>query len=180
MCALSMEVKLVSDSMNHFGDGKSNWKVPCPFQTQQYILVKRKHQALAMAFTESRVLIPNSFAIPVPTVLQCSCSIVYPCLSWHAQFNFFQPTPVGSDRSPLWLLSDCRARDLSVVQGRTNCMCPSLMGRGSYRAKRLKNLKLVLLPFQQESLHWMRLQEKGEWRCGMLAVCSTQSFNGVR
>jgi len=38
------------------------------------------------------------------------------------------------------------------------------------RAEQPKNLKLVLLPFQQESLYWMRLQEQGEWRGGMLAV----------
>ncbi|KIM45770.1 hypothetical protein M413DRAFT_440809 [Hebeloma cylindrosporum] len=31
------------------------------------------------------------------------------------------------------------------------------------------NLKLTLLPFQQESLFWMRMQEKGIWSGGMLA-----------
>ena len=30
-------------------------------------------------------------------------------------------------------------------------------------------LKLKLLPFQQESLHWMKEQEKGNWKGGMLA-----------
>lgn len=34
------------------------------------------------------------------------------------------------------------------------------------------NLKLTLLPFQQESLYWMREQEKGIWRGGVLAVRS--------
>jgi len=32
------------------------------------------------------------------------------------------------------------------------------------------NLKLTLLPFQRESLYWMRQQEKGLWHGGMLAV----------
>ena len=31
-------------------------------------------------------------------------------------------------------------------------------------------LKVTLLPFQQESLFWMRKQEKGVWKGGMLAV----------
>jgi DNA repair protein RAD16 len=34
-----------------------------------------------------------------------------------------------------------------------------------------RNLKLTLLPFQKESLFWMRNQEKGIWHGGMLAVC---------
>ncbi|KAF5364376.1 hypothetical protein D9756_000893 [Leucocoprinus leucothites] len=37
------------------------------------------------------------------------------------------------------------------------------------RAEQPKRLKLTLLPFQQESLYWMRQQEQGEWRGGMLA-----------
>jgi len=38
-------------------------------------------------------------------------------------------------------------------------------------------LKLTLLPFQQESLHWMKKQEKGVWAGGMLAVsyCETET-----
>lgn len=32
-----------------------------------------------------------------------------------------------------------------------------------------QGLKLKLLPFQQESLHWMKEQEKGTWKGGMLA-----------
>jgi DNA repair protein RAD16 len=36
------------------------------------------------------------------------------------------------------------------------------------------NLKLRLLPFQQESLFWMRKQEKGIWSGGMLAVYTQQ------
>jgi len=32
------------------------------------------------------------------------------------------------------------------------------------------NLKLKLLPFQLESLFWMKKQEQGVWRGGMLAV----------
>lgn len=38
------------------------------------------------------------------------------------------------------------------------------------QAEQPKNLKLTLLPFQKESLYWMRKQEQGEWRGGMLAV----------
>lgn len=32
------------------------------------------------------------------------------------------------------------------------------------------NIKLTLLPFQRESLHWMKKQEEGVWKGGMLAV----------
>jgi len=32
------------------------------------------------------------------------------------------------------------------------------------------NLKLKLLPFQLESLLWMKEQEQGDWRGGILAV----------
>lgn len=38
------------------------------------------------------------------------------------------------------------------------------------KADQPANLKVTLLPFQQESLHWMREQEKGIWCGGMLAV----------
>jgi DNA repair protein RAD16 len=38
------------------------------------------------------------------------------------------------------------------------------------KAEQPANLKLTLLPFQQESLFWMRKQEKGIWHGGMLAV----------
>ena len=31
-------------------------------------------------------------------------------------------------------------------------------------------IKVTLLPFQQESLYWMKEQEKGQWKGGMLAV----------
>jgi DNA repair protein RAD16 len=31
-------------------------------------------------------------------------------------------------------------------------------------------LKVALLPFQRESLYWMREQEKGIWNGGILAV----------
>jgi DNA repair protein RAD16 len=31
------------------------------------------------------------------------------------------------------------------------------------------SLKLTLLPFQKESLYWMKQQEKGPWKGGMLA-----------
>ncbi|KAF8164913.1 SNF2 family N-terminal domain-containing protein [Crassisporium funariophilum] len=37
------------------------------------------------------------------------------------------------------------------------------------KAEQPANLKLTLLPFQQESLFWMRKQEKSIWRGGMLA-----------
>ncbi|KAF7969408.1 hypothetical protein HWV62_27403 [Athelia sp. TMB] len=37
------------------------------------------------------------------------------------------------------------------------------------KAEQPANLKVTLLPFQQESLHWMREQEKGIWSGGMLA-----------
>ena len=39
------------------------------------------------------------------------------------------------------------------------------------RAEQPANLKLTMLPFQLESLFWMRNQEKGIWNGGMLAVC---------
>ena len=39
------------------------------------------------------------------------------------------------------------------------------------KAEQPANLKVTLLPFQQESLYWMRKQEQGVWRGGMLAVC---------
>lgn len=39
-------------------------------------------------------------------------------------------------------------------------------------AKQPSNLKLTLLPFQRESLFWMRKQEQGIWHGGMLAVRS--------
>ncbi|KAF8966406.1 SNF2 family N-terminal domain-containing protein [Flammula alnicola] len=38
------------------------------------------------------------------------------------------------------------------------------------KAEQPANLKLTLLPFQQESLFWMRKQETGIWRGGMLAM----------
>ncbi|KAF9458012.1 SNF2 family N-terminal domain-containing protein, partial [Collybia nuda] len=37
------------------------------------------------------------------------------------------------------------------------------------KAEQPSNLKLTLLPFQQESLYWMRKQEQGIWHGGMLA-----------
>ncbi|KAJ3505689.1 hypothetical protein NLJ89_g7288 [Agrocybe chaxingu] len=37
------------------------------------------------------------------------------------------------------------------------------------KAEQPKNLKVTLLPFQQESLYWMRNQERGIWHGGMLA-----------
>lgn len=40
------------------------------------------------------------------------------------------------------------------------------------KAEQPANLKITLLPFQLESLFWMRKQEKGVWNGGMLAVCS--------
>lgn len=40
------------------------------------------------------------------------------------------------------------------------------------------SLKLTLLPFQKESLYWMRKQEEGPWRGGMLAD-ESKSFNLV-
>ena len=38
------------------------------------------------------------------------------------------------------------------------------------RAEQPAGLRVTLLPFQQESLHWMRKQEEGIWKGGMLAV----------
>ncbi|KAH9938679.1 SNF2 family N-terminal domain-containing protein [Fomitopsis serialis] len=37
------------------------------------------------------------------------------------------------------------------------------------KAKPPAGIKVTLLPFQEESLYWMREQEKGEWKGGMLA-----------
>lgn len=44
------------------------------------------------------------------------------------------------------------------------------------KAEQPEELKVDLLPFQLESLHWMREQEKGEWTGGMLAVSTEISF----
>lgn len=38
------------------------------------------------------------------------------------------------------------------------------------RAEPPANLKVTLLPFQMESLYWMRNQEQGTWKGGILAV----------
>ena len=38
------------------------------------------------------------------------------------------------------------------------------------KAEQPATLKVTLLPFQQESLFWMRKQEEGIWKGGMLAV----------
>lgn len=38
------------------------------------------------------------------------------------------------------------------------------------KAMQPSNLKITLLPFQLESLFWMKMQEKGVWRGGILAV----------
>jgi len=38
------------------------------------------------------------------------------------------------------------------------------------KAEQPPELKLKLLPFQLESLYWMRNQEDGVWKGGMLAV----------
>jgi len=42
------------------------------------------------------------------------------------------------------------------------------------KAEQPKSIKLTLLPFQLESLHWMQKQEAGDWHGGMLAV--SQAF----
>jgi hypothetical protein len=38
------------------------------------------------------------------------------------------------------------------------------------KAEQPKKLRAILLPFQQESLHWMKKQERGPWSGGILAV----------
>jgi DNA repair protein RAD16 len=38
------------------------------------------------------------------------------------------------------------------------------------KAAQPENLNVTLLPFQQESLFWMRKQEQGVWKGGLLAV----------
>lgn len=40
------------------------------------------------------------------------------------------------------------------------------------KAEQPEELKITLLPFQMESLYWMRKQEEGIWKGGMLAVSS--------
>ena len=37
------------------------------------------------------------------------------------------------------------------------------------KASQPPGLKVTLLPFQQESLHWFKMQEKSIWAGGMLA-----------
>ena len=44
------------------------------------------------------------------------------------------------------------------------------------KAAQPPNLKVTLLPFQQESLHWFKNQEQTVWRGGMLAVCTCLLF----
>ena len=44
-------------------------------------------------------------------------------------------------------------------------------------AEQPEGLKVTLLPFQRESLHWMRKQEAGPWTGGMLAVSSCTSYS---
>lgn len=39
------------------------------------------------------------------------------------------------------------------------------------KAEQPAGLKVTLLPFQRESLFWMRKQEGGIWKGGLLAVC---------
>ena len=39
------------------------------------------------------------------------------------------------------------------------------------RSEQPANLKVTLLPFQRESLYWMRKQEQSVWGGGLLAVC---------
>jgi DNA repair protein RAD16 len=39
------------------------------------------------------------------------------------------------------------------------------------KATQPADLKVTLLPFQLESLFWMRKQELGVWQGGILAVC---------
>jgi DNA repair protein RAD16 len=46
------------------------------------------------------------------------------------------------------------------------------------KAEQPKNLKVTLLPFQQESLFWMRAQEASVWKGGLLAVCPSPSSPG--
>ena len=46
------------------------------------------------------------------------------------------------------------------------------------QAEQPENMKVTLLPFQRESLYWMRKQENGVWSGGMLAVrFQSLSFN---
>lgn len=41
------------------------------------------------------------------------------------------------------------------------------------KAEQPKSIKLTLLPFQLESLHWMQKQEAGIWHGGVLAVSTS-------
>ena len=38
------------------------------------------------------------------------------------------------------------------------------------KAEQPSGLRVTLLPFQQESLYWMRMQESGKYAGGLLAV----------
>lgn len=42
------------------------------------------------------------------------------------------------------------------------------------------NLKVTLLPFQLESLHWMKIQEQSIWTGGLLAVCASNVTGGIQ
>lgn len=44
------------------------------------------------------------------------------------------------------------------------------------KAQQPEELKIDLLPFQLESLYWMRKQEESEWAGGMLAVSTTSNY----
>lgn len=47
------------------------------------------------------------------------------------------------------------------------------------KAEQPASLKLTLLPFQRESLYWMRKQEQGVWRGGMLAVRASSYTSSI-
>ena len=57
--------------------------------------------------------------------------------------------------------------ELKVVWGDLEEQVPVITPE---KAEQPAGLKVTLLPFQQESLWWMRKQEKSIWHGGMLAV----------
>lgn len=77
-----------------------------------------------------------------------------------------------------YLIVSCQAEKTSLALQRNHPELKNIWGNledkitivTPQKAEQPANLKLTLLPFQQESLFWMRKQEEGIWHGGMLAV----------
>jgi DNA repair protein RAD16 len=82
-----------------------------------------------------------------------------------------------------YLIASCQAEKTTLALQRNHPELKDVWGNledkitivTPQKAEQPANLKLTLLPFQQESLFWMRKQEQGIWHGGMLAV--SRSFD---